>query len=125
MSFEIVNIVGAAANVAMGLLGIFAPKTVEGIIGMTPQSKAGRSEYRSTYGGLFLALGVVPLLTLAPEAFAVSGVAWLFTAIFRTLSIFMDDASDSQNWGAVGFETFIAALLLVGAPAATIMAASQ
>lgn len=123
MPFEIVNIIGAMANVGMGLLGIFAPKIVEGIIGMTPQTKAGKSEYRSTYGGLFLALGVVPLITQAPTAFAVSGIAWLFTAIFRALSILIDDASNAQNWGAVGFEMLIAALLLIGAPAAAIMAA--
>ncbi len=116
MSFEILNMIGAVGTIVMGCIGLFLPSRAALIVGLTPKTNAGRSEFRASYGGLFVALGLVPLLSMEPIAFSVAGAAWLFTGIGRVVSIVVDQVSDRANWGGVGFELLFAALLLAGAP---------
>ncbi len=122
MFLEILNMLGAAGTIVMGCIGLFFPKRAAVIVGLEPNTTAGRSEFRASFGGLFIGLGVVPLLSMEPIAFAVAGAAWALTAIGRVVSIFADQASSPTNWGGVGFELAFAVLLLVGAPTAALLA---
>lgn len=78
----------------------------------------GRSEFRATYGGLFLAphAFVAWALTTAQPgaglAAAVLGAAWLGSGAGRLLSIGLDKTATPVNWFNVVFEALLGALLL-------------
>ena len=113
---EILNIAGAIITVLMGCLGLLLPQRAAAFTGLTAVTAPGRSEFRSTFGGLFLLAGSIPLLTMLPAAFPVVGLSWAGAATGRIVSIFADNANLPNNWIAVLFEAAIAALLLVGGP---------
>lgn len=110
------NLIGAAITAGFGLLGLIAPKRAADIVGLKALSKPGHSEFRATYGGLFLALGLAPFLMRDPAAFAIAGLAWLGAAGGRALSIRLDRAFSVKNVAAVGLEAVVGLLLLVGRP---------
>jgi len=113
---EFLNPIGAGISVLLGCLGLFLPQRAAAFTGLSAVTAPGRSEFRSTFGGLFLLGGLVPLMTSWPEAYLVLGMSWAGAAIGRVVSIFADKANSPKNWVAVGFEATIAALLLVGGP---------
>jgi hypothetical protein len=110
------NLAGAIGTVCMGLLGLFAPRQAAAFVGLNPVTPAGRSEFRATYGGLWIALGLVPILSGEPLAFLMAGLCWALTAAGRLVSILVDKAADARNWGATLFEGLFALLLMAGAP---------
>ena len=112
------NLLGATGTVGMGFLGLLAPTSAAGFVGLQPLTLAGRSEFRATYGGLWIALGLVPLMSGEPLAYLMAGLCWALTAVGRLVSIVWDRAGDRRNWGAVLFEGLFAGLLLAGAPIA-------
>ena len=118
---EILNIAGAIITMLMGCLGLFFPQRAAAFTGLTAVTAPGRSELRSTFGGLFVMAGSIPLLTTLPATFLVVGLSWAGAATGRIVSIFADNANVPKNWIAVLFEAAIAALLLVGAPFALLL----
>ena len=56
--------VGSAITLLAGLLGLWFPVPVARTIGLTLNGKLGLSEFRATYGGLFLAADRTALSTL-------------------------------------------------------------
>lgn len=113
---EWANIGGALITLSMACMGILRPQWAASIVGLEAISVPGKSEFRATYGGLFIPLGLVPLVTMDPLAFLISGACWLGAAVGRVISILLDDANTMKNWGATGFEAMIALLLLIGTP---------
>ena len=104
--------IGAALTLALGLLGLFAPGFAAEMVELSARTHPGRSEFRATYGGLFVGLGLVPLATQEPVAFLVAGAAWVGAALGRVVSITLDKSLSPRNWLAVGFEGAIGALCL-------------
>jgi len=113
---DYLNTAGAAVTVAMGCLGLFFPGRAAIFTGLEAKTVPGRSEFRSTFGGLFVMLGLVPLFTMLPVTFLMLALSWFGAAAGRVLSIFADRAHDLKNWLAVAFEGAIAAMILAGAP---------
>ena len=118
---EILNIAGAIITVLMGCLGMFFPQRAAAFTGLTAVTAPGRSEFRSTFGGLFLLAGSIPLLTMLPATFLVVGLSWAGAAMGRIISVFADNANVPKNWVAVLFEAAIATLLLVGGPITSLL----
>lgn len=114
MEISFLNQLGAAITAAMGALGLAAPRLAATITGLEAATAPGRSEFRATFGGLFLALGLTPILTGAPALYALAGLAWIGAAIGRAISIAVDRAATPMNFGAALFEAAIGALLLSG-----------
>ena len=112
----ILNQIGAFGTVLMGCLGLFAPRAASNLVGLEAVTAPGRSEFRATYGGFWLPLGLAPLLTGADLAYQIAGLCWAGAALGRVASIAVDRVGTPQNWGAVGFEAMFAAALLVGSP---------
>ena len=103
---------GAALTLALGMLGLIAPGRAAALVKLSARTHAGRSEFRATYGGLFIGLAMVPLLTQSTLAFATVGAAWVCAALGRVVSIALDRALSPKNWLAVGFEGGIGLLCL-------------
>ncbi|MBS0124448.1 DUF4345 family protein [Thetidibacter halocola] len=88
---EIVNAALALLTIAFGLFGFLAPRYTADALDLAPQgSTMGLSEMRASAGGLFVAVGAVCLLTGAPEAYAMLGVAYAGAGTGRLLSILRD-----------------------------------
>lgn len=119
---DALNQAGALGTLVMGLLGLVLPRAATRFVGLQALTAAGRSEFRATYGGLWVPLALMPLITQEPIVFAVSGFCWAGAAVGRIVSILLDDALDAQNLKAVGFELVFAALLLVGDPWRAVLA---
>lgn len=113
---DAINIAGAVLTTGFGVLGLLAPARAARFVGLKAISKPGKSEFRATYGGLFIALGLGPLMIREPALFALAGFCWLGAAAGRGLSIALDRAMSVRNLGAVALEAFISLLLLIGRP---------
>ncbi len=122
---DLLNQIAACATTAMGFLGLLLPTKAAGFVGLVPVTNAGRSEFRATFGGLWLPLGLIPLLTGEPIAYAIAGLCWFGTAVGRVISILVDQVGDAKNWGGVVFESLFCIALLVGAPIAWLMGAMK
>jgi hypothetical protein len=113
---EMLNVAGACITVLMGCLGLFFPQRAATFTGLKAVTTPGRSEFRSTFGGLFLFAGIAPLILAMPATFLLLGLSWAGAAAGRVVSIFADSANSPKNWIAVAFEAAIATLLLIGDP---------
>lgn len=78
---EWLNIAGAVGTLFMGLFGLLFPNAAARFVGLEATSLAGRSEFRATYGGLWLPLALIPVISQAPLAYAMAGFCWVGAAI--------------------------------------------
>jgi hypothetical protein len=104
---------GATATLALGLLGLVAPRRAAALLGLVPEGLLGLSELRATYGGLFAALGAFTLLAQDQVAFALLGAAWLGAAAARLGSAWLDRSRETRNYAGAIVEGSLAILLLV------------
>lgn len=96
-----------------GVYSLLSPKSTVGFTGLAPQGGRGISEIRSVLGGLFIALGVFPLVAGSPAAYAMLGWGYLGIALVRVVSIFLDKSSVRSNWISLVIEVVFGALLLI------------
>ncbi len=107
---------GAAITIAMGLMGLLVPSAASRLTGLTAGSKTAFAEFRGTFGGMFIALGLVPLVTGDPAAYAVAAAAWLASGLGRFASIVWDRGhKEPRNFGAALLELVMGGLLTAGA----------
>jgi hypothetical protein len=113
--FQILNIIGAIATIGMGCLGLFAPNAASRFTGLTTSNKTAFAEFRATFGGMILVMGLIPLLTNEPLAYLMAGLVWLGAAAGRVVSIILDKGfNEPKNVGGVAFEATFGVLLLAG-----------
>ncbi len=108
-----VNTFGAFVTLGLGVFGLFWPWGVASLVGIVPEGERGVSEIRATYGGLFLALGLVAMIAQSPDIFRALGVAWIGAASARAFSFVRDNSRSGANIGAIVMEAAIGLLLLV------------
>jgi len=80
------KIIAAIATVMTGLLALVKPAAVQGFTGLKIDGARGVSEVRAIFGGLFIALGLLPLF-FGGMAYRMLGVAYLAIAAVRAFSI--------------------------------------
>ena len=105
--------VGAAISVLAGALGLLFPARVSSVIGLGLPGRLGVSEFRATYGGLFIGSGASVLLIGSTEAALVLGFAWLGAFAARLLSVVIDRSVSRENLAGLGIELGIGVLLVV------------
>ena len=88
---DILNIAIALLTIGFGAFGFLAPRYTAAALDLVPgESTMGLSEMRASVGGLFVALGLFAILSGAPMAYAMIGVAYTGAAAGRLISIFLD-----------------------------------
>ncbi|EPX76223.1 DUF4345 family protein [Salipiger mucosus] len=113
---EFINIAIALLTVALGLFGFIAPRYTARVLDMAPtESTMGLSELRASAGGLFVAMGGACLLTGAPWAYAMLGVAYAGAAAGRLVSMVADRPPQPKAAMWFAFEAGPAAWLLATA----------
>lgn len=104
---------GAIAVTVLGLMGPIAPRAAASFVRIAPLDSTGISEIRATYGGIFLGLGLVMLLSRNPQVFVAVGAGFTLAALIRLGSVWLDNSTERYNWAGIVFEGGIALLLLV------------
>jgi hypothetical protein len=72
----------------------------------------GISEFRATYGGFFLCLGIGCLVAQSVQVFTVVGAAWCAAAFARIISYVFDSSRTAHNLAGVGVEAGIGLTML-------------
>ena len=103
---------GAVATVVLGCLGLLFPKAVGHVLGIEPARPLGISEFRATYGGFFLCLGIGCLVAQSVQVFTVVGAAWCAAAFARMMSYVIDGSRSAHNLAGMGVEAGIGLALL-------------
>jgi uncharacterized membrane protein len=75
----ILKVIAALATAATGLLALIKPSAVYGFTGLTANGARGVSEVRAIFGGLLIALGLVPLF-LGTVAYLMLGISYMAIA---------------------------------------------
>jgi hypothetical protein len=109
---SILKIIAALATAATGLLALVKPEATYGFIGLTASSVRGVSEIRAVFGGLFIALGLVPLFLGLP-AYRMLGIGYLAIAVARTFSIFFDRSFAQSNLISLAIEIVFGIILII------------
>ena len=103
---------GAVVTALLGCLSLLFPKAVGRVLGIEPESPFGISEFRATYGGFFLCLGIGCLVAQSVQVFTVVGAAWCAAAVARLVSYVVDGSHTTHNLTGVGVEAGIGLALL-------------
>jgi hypothetical protein len=103
---------GAVVTVILGCLGLLFPKAVGRVLGIETDKPLGISEFRATYGGFFLCLGIGCLVAQSAHVFTVVGAAWCAAAFARVMSYAVDGSRTGQNLAGVGVEAGIGLAML-------------
>lgn len=107
-------ILGASVSVLAGLLGLIWPQQVSKVIGLELPGRLGVSEFRATYGGLFIGAGVAVLAIGTADAALVLGAAWLGAFAGRVVSLVIDRNASKENLAGCAIELVVGGLLVLG-----------
>ena len=105
--------IGAVVSILAGCLGLIWPRTVSSVIGLRLPGPLGISEFRATYGGLFIGAGAAVLLIGSREAALVLGAAWGGAFVARAVSLVIDKSRSKENFAGLLIEAAVAALLVL------------
>lgn len=111
MLLPILRFLVCLLTIATGAYALIAPRKTVGFTGLSPQGGRGITEIRAVLGGLFIALGVAPLL-LGDAAFRMLGVAYLAVAVTRFVSIVYDKSGTRSNWISLAVEIVFGMVLI-------------
>lgn len=106
-------------SLALGLYGLFFPNGALKLVGLKldEERDEGISEVRSTYGGFFVGISGLALLTLAvfdnPFITVGLGTAWLFAGFARVTSVLLDGTSFRANIQGILAEFLLGFFLIV------------
>jgi Domain of unknown function (DUF4345) len=108
---SLLKVIAALGTAATGLLAFVKPDAAYDFTGLNANGPRGVSEIRSVFGGLFIALGLAPLL-LGPTAYVFLGVGYLAIAAARAFSIVFDKSYARSNLISLGIEVVLGLILV-------------
>ena len=106
--------IGGALSVAAGVAGLLWPYRISRTIGLQLPSSLGVSEFRATYGGLFIGAGLAVLILGSRDAALVLGAAWFGAFLGRALSTVVDRSMSKENLAGLVIEAAIGTMLILG-----------
>ena len=106
----VLKIILSLATAATGLLSFFKPEAVYGFTGLSATSVRGVSEIRAIFGGLFIALGVAPIVF---NQYRLLGIAYLAIAVTRAISMVLDKSYAQSNIISLVIEIVFGAILVI------------
>lgn len=114
MSLSLVPaLLAAGLMVVVGVGAALKPTSLE-TVHVVATSALGRSEIRSVFGGMFVALGLACILLREPVVFAVVGAAWLADVAVRVVSALADPMPRAQALAVLGTGLAMGLALLSG-----------
>jgi hypothetical protein len=108
----ILKLITTLITALTGVLALVKPTAVYGFTGLTANGPRGISEIRAIFGGLLIALGIVPLF-LGPVAYQMLGISYLAIAAARTFSIVFDKSTAQSNLISLAIEIVLGIILVI------------
>ena len=108
----ILKVIAALGTVATGLLALVKPTAIYGFTGLIAKGARGISEIRSIFGGLFIALGIAPLV-IKGNTYRMLGIAYLAIALARLFSLFFDKSFNKSNIISLATEIVLGIILVI------------
>ena len=113
MIIQVLQVIAAIATVLTGLYSLLKPTAITGFTGLRPEGGRGITEIRSILGGVFIALGAVPLLLNSPVAYLMLGITYLVIGAVRAVSMILDRSVVSSNLISLAVEIVFGIILVV------------
>ncbi|MBN1149229.1 MAG: DUF4345 family protein [Anaerolineales bacterium] len=110
---QILQIIAALATILTGLFSLLRPLAVQGFTGLRAEGGRGITEIRAVLGGLFIALGLAPLLLNEPAAYRMLGIAYGGAAAARAASIVLDRSYEQSNLISLVVEVIFSVILVL------------
>lgn len=110
---QILQIAAAVATILTGLLALVSPKSAYNFTGLKDTGGRGVTEMRAIFGGLFIALGLFPILTAMPVAFHMLGWGYLAIAGVRLPAMFIDRSIVRSNIISLAIEIILGVILVI------------
>ena len=111
MFVQILQIIGAVATILTGLFSLLKPNDIKGFTGIQPVGARGVTEVRAIFGGVFIALGLLPFFV--PAAYLVLGVTYLTIGLVRAVSMFIDKSVVQSNVISLVVEIIFGVILVL------------
>ena len=112
--FSIVRSLAALSLAGYGVFAILRPQQAARLIHVTPDDNRALAEIRVNLGGFFVGLGLMPILLNVPGPYLMAGGAYLFAAVTRFVSAFVDRPPiDAQYIGFSVLELVLGAILII------------
>jgi hypothetical protein len=108
----VLKIIASLATAATGALALVKPTAIYGFTGLKADGARGISEIRAIFGGLFIALGIVPLF-LGTSGYQMLGFGYLAIAVVRAFSIIFDRSYARSNILSLITEIVLGVILVV------------
>jgi hypothetical protein len=106
--------IGAGVSIVAGVLGFLWPQQVSKTIGLGLSSQLAISEFRATYGGIFIGARLAVLIIGSSDAAKVLGAAWAGAFIARAASVVIDRSRSKENIVGLVIEATVAPSLILG-----------
>lgn len=109
----ILKILAVIATIGTGLLALILPKSIFGFTGLQAEGGRGITEIRAIFGAAFIAVGAVALYYRIPETYLMLGVGYLFVALVRLVSMFVDNSFVRSNSISLVVEIIFGIILVI------------
>lgn len=113
MFLTVLQIFALVATIGVGLYALLAPDKAADFTGLALPGPRGRTEMRAIFGGLFIGLGLAPLLLAGSAAYQTVAITYLAIAVGRLLGLVMDRSGGRTNWASLLVEFVFGFLLLL------------
>jgi len=110
---KILQIAAAIGTILTGLFALIKPGVVQGFTGLTAVGGRGVTEIRAIFGGLFIALGLAPLVFANSGSYQLLGIAYGGIGAVRAVSMLVDRSIDKTNVTSMVVEIVFAVLLVL------------
>lgn len=113
MIIQALQIIAAIATILTGMFSLIKPTAITGFTGISPLGGRGITEIRSIFGGLFIALGLFPLIVNSPIAYMMLGVTYLGIGVVRAISMITDKSVVQSNIISLAVEIVFGIILVI------------
>ena len=113
MFLTVIQIFILVATIGVGLFAFVSPTGAADFTGLSLPGARGRTEMRAIFGGLFVGLGLAPLVFPAAAAYQTVAITYLAIGLARVLGLVMDRSGDRSNWLSLVVEFVFGFVLLL------------
>ena len=105
--------IAAVGTALTGVALTLRPQSVTSFTGLEASSGRGVTEIRAIFGGLFIGLGLAPLIFNSPEMYQLVGYGYLGAAIIRAVGIVIDRSGNGSNYVTLIVEAVFGVILVL------------
>ena len=110
---QILKIVCALATIATGLYSLLKPRGIYGFTGLQAPGPRGITEIRAIMGGVFIGLGIAPLLLAGNAPYQMLGIMYVSVAAIRAVSMLIDRSIMQSNTISLIVEVVFGVILVL------------